>query len=242
MPPEDPLIVPLEVLRPQGPPQSAPKVLQAPGTPPQCPQGPPKVPPRTPHSSPKMLGSRGPLRAPQSAKAPKDPRVPRGTPRVSPRTPQRVIPRDPQSDPKDPLRVPPKCLDPKDPFIVTPNSCPRSITAVPGQPTQPHVHAGRALRWWSAWVQLRTLGSSPYLRRARQSPALTKGPLPGCVQASGSLVPSRLPNIEEKLRPQRSQPFLPLPSCFPEILTPGCLIGPRPFNYSKTNGPREPLV
>ena len=127
--------------------------------------------------------------------------------------------------PKDPLRVPPE-----DPLIVAPDSCPLPITTVPGQATRPPAETPRAcrqrLRWVEAWVQPSSedLGSSPSLGRARggshrlslmghspavahQSQALTDGPLPGCVQASAGLVLSLLPNVEEKLGPQRSQPF-----------------------------------
>lgn len=52
------------------------------------------------------------------------------------------------------------------------------------------------------------LGRSPvWAGLGVASRALTEGLLPGCVQASGGLGLSLLPNVEEKLGPQRSQPF-----------------------------------
>lgn len=168
-----------------------------------------------------MLGPRGP---PQSA-----PRSAR-TPRTPPECPVKC------SVPKDPLRVPPE-----DPLIVAPDSCPLPITTVPGQATRPPAETPRAcrqrLRWVEAWVQPSSedLGSSPSLGRARGGSHRLS--LMGHCRAVFRLLPASSchfsPTSRKSLVLNVHSPSLPLPSCFPEILTLGCLIGPRPFSFSR---------
>ena len=138
---------------------------------------------------PEVLGPQGPPRVPPEMLGPQ------GPPQSAPQGP-------PQSAPRGPPHSGPRLLSSAH------HHCSRTGHPTPCRdPTC--VQAEAALGGGLGAAILRGPGEQPQSGQGsgRQSQALTDGPLPGCVQASAGLVLSLLPNVEEKLGPQRSQPF-----------------------------------
>lgn len=140
--------------------------------------------------------------------------------RAPPENPLRVPPEYPlRVPPKDPSECPLKRLGPKDPLGAPrgPRVSPTPVLHLsplfqdrPPEPLpRPRVHTDRSrMGWRPRCSHPEALGSSPVRAGLGvASRALTEGLLPGCVQASSGLGPSLLPNVEEKLGPQHSQPF-----------------------------------